>query len=1458
MAVVPGGGCSSRNDAASGAQVIDSSVRMLNGLNNGLYYEYFKRSPAADGNRRIYTFSVWCLREQLTGMSLGNGYSTGTFDLSGCNDFRIEFESSRADALTLYDATSSFDLTTNAQYRDISAWYHVVVAVDTTQSSSSNRAKVYVNGVQQTSFATSTYPSQNAQGDWNDNSYTHYLSQRGTGSPWAGNLSQYYVIDGQQLAASDFGFTDPLTNTWRPKKFIPPYKPNTGLSWSGMCSGGTDSGYGHEKAFDGADNTNAYPSPGSTVTMTIPAGKLKYTTSFEAWVSRDTNGGNITVNGGGNVTPSGSGFQIVDLSGEVSAGTDITEITWARAGAGSIGIAMIYIMIDGVALLDDDNSNFGGQGFYLPLDGKTFIGKDLSGRGNNWTPVNFGAWDNREGKNASSASATVPIDTPGAGALPILNTVSGGKVASSGFRTDPHASSLVLAIPGGGDIKDYSATIKGSGTNKTVTNNGATTPTTKSHYYGSAIYSDGSDSEFQVGSSTEADFAFDGEFTWEMWWYPISSGATTHARAWYFGTAEDDGGGAMHWYTSGNVNLLGGGASGATSPLGSTDFCTGTVTMDAWNHIAITRDGANLVRAFLNGAAAGTATVSNEVSSGERTFYVGGPSYETAQYWQDIRLYNGVCKYSEEFNPGSPFPDVQMESPSGVSYGAELTKPSSPSVYFDGTGDYLQIADSADFDMGTGDFTLECFVYSIDDSDYQGVFGSADYDDDAVLFQISDTGLLRFTQPSGTINVTGTTDLQLGGWHHIVMCRSGTTLKGFVDGREEISETYSSSIDWGHSSNAIVIGAVDTTDYPGQYQYKGYISNLRLVKGTALYTSNFTPPTTPLTNVTNTKLLCCNESTPIGSTVTPAAITANGDVASNTFNPFDGNTAYSMGRAGKYATWNALWMGTSDVAMNTGNLQWFTTSNGPDHCTYSTVGMTSGKFYWENEIVEATATGIGIANNLANPDGGPALAHNWIYYSATGQTYMDGSAATYGDAFNTNGIMMGVAFDRDNLTLEFFREGVSQGKLTGISGLTDTETYYAMCGDSGGASQSKVIANFGQKPFRYAPPDGFGPLVWADQTTPPVVRSDQYMDIQAYEGNGVSPRTIDGFNFAPDLIWYKETSVARDWQSYDTVRGAGTNKNLTFNTIYAENANDDEQYGYTSAFNVNGWVLTDGSAGSGNGDIYTNDSGQDYMAYAWKAGGNKNTFNIDDVGYSSAAAAGLDGGDINPSGASINTKAGFSILKYAGNGSNAQAINHGLGAIPDFVICKNLGTSYNWFIWHQAFGNNANAAMYFTDAVKTTGFGTQPFGTFTTSSLVFNGVNDGVCGNYDYICWAWKNVPGVQKFGSYTGNNNANGPFVELGFRPSVLMIKRETGASANWYIMDKDSQSVNPVVEALEPNTSDTTNTASVVAYDFLSNGFKVRGTDGDINASSTPYIYCAWADAPSGGLYGGQSNAR
>ena len=282
----------------------------------------------------------------------------------------------------------------------------------------------------------------------------------------------------------------------------------------------------------------------------------------------------------------------------------------------------------------------------------------------------------------------------------------------------------------------------------------------------------------------------------------------------------------------------------------------------------------------------------------------------------------------------------------------------------------------------------------------------------------------------------------------------------------------------------------------------------------------------------------------------------------------------------------------------------------------------------------------------------------------------------------------------------------------------------------------------------------------------------------------------------------------------------------------------------------------------GTSDQGVNNNSQTYVAYAWKAGGgggaqgNSGTFSVDDVSYASAAAAGMDGGDINPTGCSVGTKQGFSIIRYTGNQGTGQTLNHGLGAIPDFVICKNLGTTYNWFIWHNTFGNGADAAIYFTNAVKTTGYVTQPFGTFTTSSLAFN-YNDGVNGAYDYICYAWKNVPGLQRFSYYKGTGSATtGPFVFTGFRPALIIIKG-SDEDKHWTVWDKNVNPINPTSQYLIW-PSNAAGEQSGMAIDILSNGFKIRTSDSQINNGGKTYIYMAWADQPEHNLYGGQSNAR
>jgi len=123
------------------------------------------------------------------------------------------------------------------------------------------------------------------------------------------------------------------------------------------------------------------------------------------------------------------------------------------------------------------------------------------------------------------------------------------------------------------------------------------------------------------------------------------------------------------------------------------------------------------------------------------------------------------------------------------------------------------------------------------------------------------------------------------------------------------------------------------------------------------------------------------------------------------------------------------------------------------------------------------------------------------------------------------------------------------------------------------------------------------------------------------------------------------------------------------------------------------------------------------------------------------------------------------------------------------------------------------------------------------------------------IAYCWHSVPGLQKFGRYTGVNDANGPFLELGFRPAIIIFKNISSGSTEWVILDNKRDGYNGANNILFPSTNGAENTTQY--GDFLSNGFKFRVNSSYVNSTDT-FIYAAWAESPSVNLYGGGSNAR
>ena len=187
---------------------------------------YLNRTPASAGNRQKWTWSAWVKRGGLTTPQFIMFSAT-----SGTGTCQIGFQGSGNDGIVLYDSSlGPMNVTTTSQYRDPSAWYHIVIAVDTTQATAANRVLMYVNGVQITSFSTATYPSQNANTGINNN-VTHGLATQYSNGSNAGNYFDGYMtevnfVDGQALTPSSFGAYNAITGVWQPIKYTGTYGNN--------------------------------------------------------------------------------------------------------------------------------------------------------------------------------------------------------------------------------------------------------------------------------------------------------------------------------------------------------------------------------------------------------------------------------------------------------------------------------------------------------------------------------------------------------------------------------------------------------------------------------------------------------------------------------------------------------------------------------------------------------------------------------------------------------------------------------------------------------------------------------------------------------------------------------------------------------------------------------------------------------------------------------------------------------------------------------------------------------------------------------------------------------------------------------------------------------------------------------------------------------------------------------
>lgn len=698
--------------------------------------------------------------------------------------------------------------------------------------------------------------------------------------------------------------------------------------------------------------------------------------------------------------------------------------------------------------------------------------------------------------------------------------------------------------------------------------------------------------------------------------------------------------------------------------------------------------------------------------------------------------------------------------------------------------------------------------------------GSASSDSDFGNLYFNSSDQLAFGGQTTAFRVTSAVYRDPSAWYHIVLAVDTTNataadrVKLYVNGAEVTAfgtsnnPTLNLDTAFNNSGNTHYIGRIDTA---ANY-FDGYMAEVHYVDGTALTPSSF------------------GQTDPVTGQWLPKAVSGVTYGTNGFYLPFSDNSGTTSTTLGKDGVGSNNWTPTSfsvtagagndsltDTPTNnhcvlTGNFPGIQAlSNGGLTATFNTTGMPfhpaafspeSGKWYWEVTVTtspSSNASDIGIVSAAQAQTTTLAVGGNAGGYSCfgnNGNKYNNNSSSAYGSSYTT-GDVVGVAWDADNRKLFFSKNGTWQASGDPAAGTNAAYTsipsgpYAPAVAKFTGASGGQHDLNFGQRAFAYTPPSGFSALCTSNLPTPSIVKPSAQFDVETFTGTGAT-RSKTGLGFQPDLVWFKGRSGATDHALYDSTRGV--QKQWESNTSTDETT---ETTGLT-AFNSDGYTI--GSLAQINTNTAT------YVAWMWKEG----------------ATPGLD------------------VVTYTGAGAGTVA--HNLGVVPKFIIVKartTASTDQTAKVYHASLANTEALDLGATSAKAT---GSSLWNSTTPTSSVFSvGSTNGTSGD-TYVAYAFSEVAGFSRFGSYTGNASTDGPFVHCGFRPRFVMVKR-TDSTGDWYIWDTARDTYNASLAELLANSTATE--AGTADLDTLSNGFKLRATTAAFNASGGTFVFAAFSEA-------------
>jgi hypothetical protein len=622
-------------------------------------------------------------------------------------------------------------------------------------------------------------------------------------------------------------------------------------------------------------------------------------------------------------------------------------------------------------------------------------------------------------------------------------------------NNDPYFEYTTLLLPGNGTNGAQNNTfLDGSTNNFTITRNGNTTQGTFSPFSqtGWGNYFDGS-GDYLTATANAAYTLGTNNHTIECWFY-LDGTQQSSSTIFAYASGSTNTATNSYYFTVGNTSgalLIGNGSGGWGVSISFT-----TPSKNTWHHLAIVRNG-NVFTLYIDGVSTGTpATYSaNITSQSSFPFEIGGQVTGTGTlgstafkgYISNFRVVNGTAVYTGAFTP----PTSPLTAVSGTvlltcqsnrfidnsTNNFTITKdgdtrvvafsPFNPTAswsaatyggsgYFDGSGDYLNVVSDSNLALGTGDFTIEMWMYpTLLSATFHNFFDFRPSGTNGAYPAIYINNSTFNYYANSAIRITNSTIPTVNAWNHIALVRSGTTTKLYLNGSQVGNDYTSDTTNYLCPANrpGIGSGGVETSN-----PFPGYLSNIRILKGTALYTgTTYTVPTAPLTAITNTSLLlnCTNAGIYDATSKNDLETVADAQISNTTAKW--GSTSIKFDGTGDYLTNNNA--SNSLLAFGTGDFTiegWFYSNNASSAVqkgmfqTSDTIGGLKTS-YTTGVSMNHGSTGelsVNVGSTVYTTSGASITTGAWFYFAITRSSgnvnvYVNGVSRASGSG-NTNNL----------------------------------------------------------------------------------------------------------------------------------------------------------------------------------------------------------------------------------------------------------------------------------------------------------------------------------------------------------------------------------------------------------------------------------------------------------------------